>query len=194
MQFTTGLQRSGPVARFAPCNRRAQNAVPIELFQNWYKMVVAEKTIFWWASTLKDLRGLPEDARGDIGHGLRMAQEGRKATSAKPLTGLKEFKGGKVLEIVSKVEGDTYRGVYTIEFEEAIYLLDAFQKKSKEGKATPKEDIDRIVGRIVAVRQWRKTAEGKAEVAAMIEERKRRQEALDRQEEEEKRNALKRKK
>ena len=50
--------------------------------------------------------------------------------------GLKEFKGGKVLEIVSKVEGDTYRGVYTIEFEEAIYLLDAFQKKSKEGKAT----------------------------------------------------------
>jgi phage-related protein len=136
------------------------------------------------------LRELPVDARSDIGHGLRLAQQGKKAPSAKPLTGLKEFKGGKVLEIVSNTDGDTYRGVYTIEFEEMVYALDVFQKKSKEGRATPKRDIDRIVGRINAVRRWRGTPEGKAIVAEKLADLKRLQAALD---EKEKKNALKKK-
>lgn len=153
-------------------------------------MATAEKNIHWWAGSKKDLRSLPEDARRDIGHGLSLAQIGRKAPSAKPLTGLKEFKGGKVLEIVSNTDGDTYRGVYTIEFEEMIYMLDAFQKKSKEGKATPKEDIDRIVKRINAVRQWRNTPEGKAVVAEELADLKRRQAELN---EKEQKNALKNK-
>lgn len=81
--------------------------------------------------TLDDLRSM----RGYIGHGLRLAQEGGKAQSAKPLTGLKEFKGGKVLEIVSRSDGDTYRGVYTIEFEEMVYMLDVFQKPTPRAPA-----------------------------------------------------------
>jgi phage-related protein len=155
-------------------------------------MAYAEKRVFFWASSHKDLKKLPDDARGDIGFGLRKAQEGKKAPSAKPLGGIKEFKGAKVLEIVSNVQGDTYRGVYTVEFDEAIYLLDAFQKRSKEGKATPQEDIDRIVGRIGDIREWRKT-NGKSVVGEMLQERKLRQEALDKKEKEEKENALKRK-
>ncbi|MET1045388.1 MAG: type II toxin-antitoxin system RelE/ParE family toxin [Hyphomicrobium sp.] len=154
-------------------------------------MSIAEKKIYWWGSTLKDLRTLPEGARADIGYGLRMAQEGKKAPSAKPLTGLKEFKGSKVLEIVSTAEGDAYRGVYTVEFDEAIYLIDAFQKKSKAGIATPKADIDRIVGRIKDVRDWRRTADGKASIEWLNEDRKARQAIFDLQEEQEKVNALK---
>ena len=145
-------------------------------------MTTAEKRIYWWVSTLDDLRGMPEDVRDDIGHGLRQAQEGKKAPSAKPLTGPKEFKGGKVLEIVSRTDGDTYRGVYTIEFEEMVYMLDVFQKKSKEGRATPQRDIDRIVGRIKAVRQWRDRPEGKAIVAEELADLRRRQAELDEKE------------
>jgi phage-related protein len=151
-------------------------------------MATAEKRIHWWAGTLDDLRSMPEDVRDDIGHGLRLAQEGRKAQSAKPLTGLKEFKGGKVLEIVSRTDGDTYRGVYTIEFEEMVYMLDVFQNKSKDGRATPKQDIDRIVGRIKAVRQWRDSPEGKVAVANALADLKQRQADLD---EKERKNALK---
>lgn len=145
-------------------------------------MATVEKKIHWWASTLDDLRNLPSDVKDDIGHGLRQAQEGKKAPSTKPLTGLKEFKGGKVLEIVSRTDGDTYRGVYTIEFEELIYMLDVFQKKSKEGRATPQRDIDRIVGRIKAVRQWRDSPEGKAIIAEALADLRQRQAKLDEKE------------
>jgi len=151
-------------------------------------MATVEKKIHWWADTLDELRGMPDDVKDGIGHGLRLAQEGKKAQSAKPLTGLKEFKGGKVLEIVSRFDGDTYRGVYTIEFEEMVYTLDVFQKKSKEGRATPKQDIDRIVARIKAVRRWRESPEGKAIVAERLVDLRRRQAELD---EKERKNALK---
>lgn len=155
----------------------------LEIFQNWYiLMATAEKRIYWWASTRDELRSMPDDIKDDIGHGLRRAQEGKKAPSAKPLTGLKEFKGGKVLEIVSRTDGDTYRGVYTIEFEEMVYMLDVFQKKSKEGRATPQRDIDRIVGRIKAVRQWRDSPEGRTIVAEQLADLRRRQAELDEKE------------
>jgi phage-related protein len=74
----------------------------------------------------KELLKLPQQVRDDIGEAVWIAQNGMKAESAKPLTG-SEFKGGKVMEIVSNFDKDTYRGVYTIEFEEAIYLVDAFE-------------------------------------------------------------------
>lgn len=84
--------------------------------------------------------------------------------------------------LVSRTDGDTYRGVYTIEFEEMIYMLDVFQKKSKEGRATPQRDIDRIVGRIKAVRQWRDSPEGRAIVAQQLADLRRRQAQLDKKE------------
>lgn len=156
-------------------------------------MQAADKPAYFWANTLRDLRGLPEDVCDEIGHGISEAQRGQKALAAKPLTGPKEFKGGKVLEIVSDFDGDTFRGVYTIEFAEAIYVLDVFQKKSKEGKATPKADIDRIIQRVKAVRHWRHTAEGQAVVAELTTRRQRRQAELDRKADQEKRNAFRRK-
>jgi phage-related protein len=42
----------------------------------------------------------------------------------------------------------TYRAVYTVKFKGVIYVLHAFQKKSKKGIATPKQDIDLITKRL----------------------------------------------
>jgi phage-related protein len=64
------------------------------------------------------------------------------------MTGIKAFKGAAVVEIVDDYDGDTYRAVYTVKFAGVIYVLHAFQKKSKSGIATPKADIDRIVARL----------------------------------------------
>jgi len=48
------------------------------------------------------------------------------------------------MEIVAPHAGNTWRAVYTVRFQDAVYVLHAFQKKSKTGTATPKSDIDLI--------------------------------------------------
>ncbi len=63
------------------------------------------------------------------------------------------FGGRSVLEIVAPCAGDTYRAVYTVRFEDAIYVLHAFQKKSKRGLSTPKKEIDLIKQRLAAAEQ-----------------------------------------
>lgn len=76
---------------------------------------------------------------------LTHAQHGQKHPDAKPLKG---FAGAGVLEIVDNFDGDTYRAIYTVKFEGIIYLLHAFQKKSKHGIATSKQDIDLVKRRL----------------------------------------------
>ena len=61
---------------------------------------------------------------------------------------MKGFGGASVIEIVEDYDGNTYRAVYTVRFAEAIYVLHAFQKKSKSGIATPKHDLDLIEERL----------------------------------------------
>ena len=63
---------------------------------------------------------------------------------------LKGFGGAGVLEVVEDHAGDTYRAVYTVRFAEVVYVLHAFQKKSKRGRATPKAEIDLIKRRLQA--------------------------------------------
>lgn len=72
---------------------------------------------------------------------------GRKSVSAKPLSG---FGGAGVLEVVVDHLSDTYRVVYTVKFREFVYVLHAFQKKSKKGSAVPKFDTDLIRKRLKA--------------------------------------------
>lgn len=97
------------------------------------------------ASSQRDLAEFPEDVRGEIGHALYVAQCGDEPLSAKALKG---FGGRGVLEIVEDHDGDTYGAVYTVTFEGAVYVLHAFQKKSKKGRATPAPDIDLIKRRL----------------------------------------------
>ena len=80
-----------------------------------------------------------------MGYALQLAQWGDKHPDAKPLKG---FKGSSVLEVVENYNGDTFRAVYTVKFIDAVYVLHVFQKKSKQGKKTPKQDIELIKSRL----------------------------------------------
>ena len=84
-----------------------------------------------------------------VGQALFDAQTGGKHPDAKPLKG---FGGAGVLEIVDDYDGDTYRAVYTVRFAGVIYVLHAFQKKSKSGIATPKKELDLIKNRMKEVK------------------------------------------
>ncbi|MCT7956619.1 type II toxin-antitoxin system RelE/ParE family toxin [Laspinema palackyanum] len=93
----------------------------------------------------EDLKEFPEEVRQGVGYALYLAQCGEKHPSAKPLKG---FKGAGVLEVVEDFDGDTYRAVYTLKLAGVVYVLHAFQKKSKKGIATPKQDIELIEARL----------------------------------------------
>ena len=101
------------------------------------------KPVRWVGSSREDLRQFPEEVRRRAGGALWDAQLGRRAPYAKPLKG---FRGASVLEIVDDFDGNTYRAVYTVRFAGAVYVLHAFQKKSKRGIATPKVELD-LIGR-----------------------------------------------
>ncbi len=108
-------------------------------------MTKAVKPVIWIGSSLRDLRGLPQEVRRDIGQALYTAQQGETDPAAKPLKG---FGGARVMEIVERGPIGSYRAVYTAQFAEAVYVLHVFQKKSKRGIATPKQDIDLIRRRL----------------------------------------------
>ena len=103
------------------------------------------KQFFAVEAALKELRKFPADVRVIMGQALYDAQMGRKHPGAKPLKG---FKGAGVLEIVDDYDGDTYRAIYTVKINDAVYLLHAFQKKSKTGIKTSKQDIDLVKQRL----------------------------------------------
>ena len=91
------------------------------------------------------------------------AQLGLKAAYVKPLNG---FGDAGVLEIVGDFDGDTYRAVYTVRFARVVYVLHAFQKKSKHGIATPKAELDLIELRLKRARedyqQWSRSEKPKS--------------------------------
>lgn len=103
------------------------------------------KPVVWVGSSLRDMRELPTAVRRAFGLSLFAIQCGETPPGAKPLKGL----GGAVLELVEQGKGGTYRAVYAVRFETAIYVLHVFQKKSKAGKATPQRDIEVIKQRLM---------------------------------------------
>lgn len=105
------------------------------------------KTLVWVGSSLKDLRSFPAEVKEAMGYALYQAQPGRKAPMAKPLRG---FGGAAILEVVEDHQGDTYRAVYTVQYGDLVYVLHAFQKKSKYGATTPKADMDLVKRRLKA--------------------------------------------
>jgi|SRR6185437_4525574 len=111
--------------------------------------VPGEKPLFWVASAKRDLLAFPERVKDELGTALSVAQFGGKHPKAKPWKG----EGAGVFEIVEDHRGDTYRAVYTVRFERAVYVLHAFQKKSPSGIKTAKADVELIHQRLSLARQ-----------------------------------------
>jgi phage-related protein len=107
------------------------------------------KPIIWVGNSKKELQAFPRAVQRDIGQALFTAQAGDVDPAAKPLKG---FKGATVMEIVESHHSDAYRAVYTIEFEGFVFVLHAFQKKSKSGVKTPKTVIDLIKRRLAGAK------------------------------------------
>jgi phage-related protein len=103
------------------------------------------KPVIWIGSSREDLRAMPPQVRKDIGQALYTAQQGETDPAAKPLKG---FGGTRIMEIVERHRTDAFRAVYTAHSAEAIYVLHAFQKKSKKGIATSKHEIELIKARL----------------------------------------------
>ena len=103
------------------------------------------KPVRWIGSSYDDWKTFPDDVQDVMGYALYLAQVGKKAETAKPMKG---FKGTTVMEIVDDYEGNAWRAIYTIHFSDVIYVLHAFQKKSKKGVNTPKTEIDLIKRRL----------------------------------------------
>jgi phage-related protein len=121
------------------------------------------KPLHWIGSSRDDIRKLPEAVKDVFGYALAVAQVGDKHVDAKPMKG---FGGAGVLEVVADDAGDTYRAIYTVKLPSAIYVLHVFQKKSKTGIKTPKNELIKIQKRLkLAEEHHREQYENKGEVA-----------------------------
>jgi phage-related protein len=102
------------------------------------------KPVIWMGDSLEVLRDFPPPVQDEIGFALYRAQIGSKHIAARPLKGF----GSGVLEALSDHRGDTFRAVYTVRFSRTVYVLHAFQKKSKTGIATPARELDLVRARL----------------------------------------------
>jgi phage-related protein len=108
------------------------------------------KEVFWVGSARKAVKSFPEEVRAVFGYAIYLAQLGEKHLRAIPLKG---FSGAGVLEVVEDFQTDAYRCVYTIRYGDRVYVLHAFQKKSKRGIATPRLEMDVVESRLREVRR-----------------------------------------
>jgi phage-related protein len=93
---------------------------------------------------------MPADVQDVFGHALDLAERGLKHPEVKPLKG---FGGAGVLEVVEDFDTNTYRAVYTVRFDNAVYVLHCFQKKSTSGVKTAQRDIELIRTRLQAAQK-----------------------------------------
>lgn len=111
-------------------------------------LAAQQKQLIFVGSALDDLSAFSDDVKLTMGMALNVACLGGKHPNAKPWHGL----GSGAFEIVERDEAGTYRAVYTVEFGDSVYVLHAFQKKSKSGIKTPQLEIDLVRGRYQAAR------------------------------------------
>jgi phage-related protein len=100
----------------------------------------SQRPIVWVGDSRRNLRNFPDDAKKLLGHELYLIQSGGMPKDAKPLKGI----GSGVVEIALRYASDAFRVVLALQIGERLYVLHAFQKKSKKGIATPKREVDLI--------------------------------------------------
>jgi phage-related protein len=107
------------------------------------------RPISWIKAALKEFETFPEGARSICLTALTIAAEGGKVDIAKPMRGL----GSGVFEIALPFRGDAFRMVYAVQLGEEIWVVHAFQKKSKQGTKTPQREIDLIKDRLKRLKE-----------------------------------------
>lgn len=108
-----------------------------------------ERRISWLKGALKEFDDFPESVKRDMVRALRLAANGEKADCAKPMRGL----GAGILEIAPRHRGDAFRAVYALLIAEDVWVLHAFQKKSKSGIKTPGPEIDLVRERLKRLKE-----------------------------------------
>jgi len=98
------------------------------------------RTLVWLGDSRRNIQAFPAGAQKLIGDELQLVQFGGMPKDAKPFKGV----GSGVFEIALAYETNAYRAVYAVQLGAKIYVLHAFQKKSKSGVKTPQKDIDLI--------------------------------------------------
>lgn len=113
--------------------------------------MIVRKTrpVSWIKAARKDFEEFPEGAQMEILNALTIAAEGQKADIAKPMKGL----GSGVFEVALAWHGNAYRTVYAVQIGNNIWVIHAFQKKSKTGIKTPQQEIDLIKERLKRLRK-----------------------------------------
>jgi phage-related protein len=110
------------------------------------------RPISWLKGARKDFEDFPQGAQIEMARALTILAEGRMPDIAKHLTGL----GSGVMELALRHRGDAFRVVYALQIGHDIWVIHAFQKKSKSGIKTPKQDIDLIRDRLKRLREMLK--------------------------------------
>lgn len=98
------------------------------------------RPVVWLRDSKKNIRAFPEEAQKLLGDELQLIQFGGMPKDAKPFKGV----GGGVLEIALRYASDAYRVIVAVQIGKRLYVLHAFQKKSKKGIETPKRDVELI--------------------------------------------------
>ena len=147
-QHVAGLLGEGELLWLKVKQLNATGYVKLGIIEHMKKQ--DRKPLKWIASAKRDLDEMPEEVKDLFGHAIDVAQTGAKHQDAKVLTG---FGSAGVLEVVEDHNGDTYRAVYTVKFSGWVYVLHCFQKKSKSGIATPKQDLELIASRLKAAQK-----------------------------------------
>jgi phage-related protein len=107
------------------------------------------RPVVWFGNSKKKLQDFPHGAQKLLGDELQLIQFGGMPKDAKPFKGV----GSGVLELAVRYASDAYRVVLALQIGRRIYVLHAFQKKSKKGIATPKPDVDLIKQRYAEAKE-----------------------------------------
>ncbi|MEJ0046640.1 MAG: type II toxin-antitoxin system RelE/ParE family toxin [Rhodospirillales bacterium] len=107
------------------------------------------RPILWIRAARKDFQDFPQGASDDLLDALTAIAEGAAPDIAKPLTGL----GSGVMERALRFRGDAFRVVYALRVGAEVWVIHAFQKKSKSGITTPRQQIDLVRERLKRLKE-----------------------------------------
>jgi phage-related protein len=107
------------------------------------------RPVSWIKAARKEFEQFPEDVQSDMRDALTLAAEGQMSGKAKPFKGVE----GGVFEIALRHRGDAFRAIYAVKIDVDIWVIHAFQKKSKSGVRTPQAEVDVIRERLKRLKE-----------------------------------------